>query len=159
MTRRTAIAVVITLALVLFLLTSHVFITYRLETLPNSTSAVCMISKPQYKYFALNIYPWMDLTLYTILPSSVIVICNSFIVHNLAKSRMKSLSTKGGTTLEKSFHKIVPMLLLVSTVFVLCTTPVSLYLICKYLSLHFFLNAITASVLNIFIGRSPVLFH
>ena len=139
MTRRTAVAVVITLALLLFLLSSHVFMTYRLETLPNSTSPVCIVSKPQYRYFAINIHSWMDLTLYTMLPSLIIVICNSIIVYSLAKSRMKSVgSTKGGTELQKSFHKIVPMLLLVSTVFVLCTTPVSLYLICKYLSFNSF---------------------
>ena len=139
MTRRTAVAVVITLALLLFLLSSHVFITYRLETLPNSTTAVCVVSKPQYRYFAVNIHPWMDLALYTMLPSLIIVISNSVIVHSLAKSRMESVgSTEGVNALQNSFYKIVPMLLLVSTVFVLCTTPVSLFLICKYLSLIFF---------------------
>ena len=42
------------------------------------------------------------------------------------------MTVKGATSVQKSFNKITPMLLLVSTVFVCCTCPVSLFKMSKY---------------------------
>ena len=77
-----------------------------------------------------NIIPWIDLVLYSMLPSLIIVVCNITIVIALVRIKWRnSSSIQGETTLQKSFNRIIPMLLLVSSVFVLCTLPLCIYLI------------------------------
>ena len=132
MTRRTALVVVLTLAVLLFLVNIHVFITYQLDIIKDTHQVLCRVSSAKFQYFALNIFPWIDLTLYGLLPSAIIVICNVLIVYNLSKSKKESIGKLAGkTVLQKSYNKIVPMLLLVSTVFVISTLPISVYLLRK----------------------------
>ena len=130
MTRRTAVIVMSASSFFLLVLNTHVFVTYQLDTYPHSSAISCMVSKSAYKNLAVNIIPWVDLVLYSMLPSLIIVVCNITIVITLVRIKWKnSSSVQGQTTLEKSFNRIVPMLLLVSTVFVLCTLPLCIFLI------------------------------
>ena len=130
MTRRTAVIVMAASSVSLFVLNTHVFVTYQLDSSPHSRATLCMVSKAEYMHLAFNIIPWIDLVLYSMLPSLLIVVCNITIVITLVRIKWKnSNSIQGETTLQKSFIRIIPMLLLVSTVFVLCTLPLCIYLI------------------------------
>ena len=128
MTRRTAVIVMGASSVSLFILNTHVFVTYELNTFPHSNVVSCMVFKSAYKNLSLNIIPWIDLVLYSMLPSLIIVVCNTIIVITLVRIKLKnSSSIQGETTLQKSFNRIIPMLLLVSTVFVFCTLPLCIY--------------------------------
>ena len=132
MTKRLACIVMITSAVLLAIINSPVFIMYEFVTLPKSDKRFCMADITRYKTYAFNVMPWIDLTLYTILPSFIIVNSNIVIVYTLSRNRMKSqVTAKGETALQKSFNKIIPMLLLVSTTYVVCTFPVCVYIVGK----------------------------
>ena len=129
MTRRTAYTVMIIASLTLAVINLHVFVMHHLGTLPGKLVA-CKVDETKYQFWGLNVIPWIDLVLYAILPSFIILICNAVIVCALMRSKKKALG-KGDTSVQKSFNKIIPMLLLVSTVFVVCSLPVGGYIICK----------------------------
>ena len=130
MTRRTAVMVIAASSVSFLILNTHVFVTYQINTSPHNHATSCMVSKAEYIHLAFNIIPWIDLVLYSMLPSLIIVVCNISIVIALVRIKWKnSSSIQGETTLQKSFNRIIPMLLLVSSVFVLCTLPLCIYLI------------------------------
>ena len=130
MTRKTAVIVMTASSVSLFIINIHVFVTYQIDISPHNHATSCMVSKPEYRNLAFNIIPWIDLVLYSMLPSLIIVVCNITIVIALVRIKWKnSSSIQGETTLQKSFNRIIPMLLLVSSVFVLCTLPLCIYLI------------------------------
>ena len=129
MTRRTAYTVMIIASLTLAVVNVHVFLMHHLGRLPGRPVA-CKVDETKYQFWGLNVIPWIDLILYAILPSVIIVICNAAIVYALMRNKKKVLG-KGDTSAQKSINKIIPMLLLVSTVFVICSLPVGGYIICK----------------------------
>ena len=85
MTRRLATIVVASLALLLATFNGHVFV-FEIDSVPNR-GLLCRIAKPQYQNWALNIEPGIDLVLYAVLPSFIIVNCNIIIVYNLIRNK------------------------------------------------------------------------
>ena len=71
--------------------------------------------------------PWFDLFLYAVSPSVLIISFNIIILVKLC--RRKNIGTN--TTVQRSIYKIVPMTMLVSTVFVISTMPICLFYIGK----------------------------
>ena len=136
MTRRSAWITVTALCAGFGLLNIHVFIMYGIETNPNSTVTRCTIMNSNI-YWGEVIIPWIDLVLYTVMPSVIIIACNVGIVSTLVRSRVrKHGGVQGDTTVQKSISKIIPMLLVVSTVFVLSTLPIAIfYAVGEYITL------------------------
>ena len=133
MTKRTAGIVVTIASLILGATSITISTTYPVLTLAERGDVCEMYkSKSKYKYWVANLISWIDLILYALLPALIIVISNSVIVRVLANNKMKQPG-QGETSVHKSFNKIVPMLLLVSTFFVICTLPVCISIICEYL--------------------------
>ncbi len=64
--------------------------------------------------------------LYSVLPSALIILCNVVIVHKLFRRSTSSMLADNSAA-QKSMHRIIPMLLVVSSVFVVCTLPLGLY--------------------------------
>ena len=125
MTRKLATNVLITVGCIVGLLTTHIFVWYRV---PDNANKTCTITRTPQIVNSIKVISWMDIVFYSILPSLIIICGNSIIVLTLIRSRnMSTIGVKGDTSLQKSFNKIIPMLLLVSTVFVLCTLPVGIF--------------------------------
>ncbi len=128
MTTKAAVIVVISVCIVFGIVNTHVFIMFTLHT--DGFTSVCI---PRDHYFNLEsvIVPWLDITLYTLLPSSLVIIINIVILYKIKKSTSMGLAQEGTTQAQKSLYRIVPMLLLVSTVFVVCTLPAGIFFIGK----------------------------
>ena len=126
MTRKTASVIVLVICLIFHV---HVFVTYELATPENSTNRFCAVANNKYRAIA----PWTQIILFSLLPCLIISICNIMIVYFLIKNaKLNITNTQEDTVLQKSIYKIVPMVLMVITVFVTCTLPASIYFICKF---------------------------
>ena len=128
MTRRTAWIVVTTLSGFFAVLNIHVFFMYDLQTASNSTEQVCVVME-KFGFWDSYVIAWAGMTLYTLLPSAIIIAGNITIVYKLHKSRKMKAFQEGTTEVKKSISKIIPMLLVVSTVFVASTLPLGIFYI------------------------------
>ena len=129
MTKRTAGIIVTFSSLILAAISITISTAYPVVTLADRGD-ICKMDESKYKYWVANLISWIDLILYALLPCLVIVISNSIIVQVLVKNKMKELG-QGETLAHKSLNKIIPMLLLVSTFFVICTLPTCISIICE----------------------------
>ena len=130
MTRKLAWIATSIVATATAILTSYIFVIYRPSTDP---SQICKYQDTKFTTLILKIRAWADVLIYTLVPSAIILTSNCVIVLTLyRKKRTNDMTVKGDTSVQKSFNKITPMLLLVSTVFVCCTCPVSLFKMSKY---------------------------
>ena len=129
MTRKLAWIAICIVATVIAVLASHLFAVYR-----PSDDVICRYRETEFTMLIAKIHVWADIFIYTMVPSTIIITSNSIIVLMLYRSKQTSkMTVKGATSVQKSFNKITPMLLLVSTMFVCCTCPVSLFKMSKYL--------------------------
>ena len=126
LTRRTAWATVGIFATIFALLNTHVF-TAEMATVStsNDTTARMCVVKEEHAHTISNFVVWFDMTMYTILPSLLIVFFNSVTMCSLAKAltRRKKMTTKR----TPDHAQIAPMLVLVSTFFVVTTLPISIH--------------------------------
>ena len=91
-------------------------------------------SDKSYKSFFNFVYPWMDLVLYFLIPAVILGIGDVIIIHKIISSRklrmsMMFLNKVQSKHISDKSLSITVMLLTVNAVFILCTTPVSIYLI------------------------------
>ncbi len=95
----------------------------------NSTDSeityVCTVLEKHLYYFN-NVFPWIDLLVFSVIPSSTIILANIGIVVALVR-RSKDTQVKRDQTKIKEDMKITYMLISVSLFFVLVTLPYSLY--------------------------------
>ncbi len=135
MTRRTACVTILSASACLALADSMAFRTFGLVPGPsynssNTTEEYCDVTQG-------SLYPiiaWLDLILYSLLPSLIIASTNIAIVLTLRRSGQPAAasSIQSGTSIaQRSRHRIVPMLLLVSTVFVVSSLVSSVYFLGK----------------------------
>ena len=131
MTRKLAWIATSIVAAVIAVLTSHIFVIYSPS---NNPKQICKYQHTNFITLVLKIRSWADVLIYTLVPSTIILTSNSVIILTLYRNKQTNdMTVKGDTSVQKSFNKITPMLLLVSTVFVCCTSPVSLFKMSKYL--------------------------
>ena len=86
---------------------------------------VCDVLEEHLYYFN-NVFPWIDLLVFSVIPSSTIILANIGIVVALIR-RSKNKQVKRDQTKIKEDMKITYMLISVSIFFVLVTLPYSLY--------------------------------
>lgn len=95
-------------------------------------SISCTFSHSDYKFYLSQVWPWIDASIYSFIPLALLFILNILIVVQLrtANVRQKSMistasvrhpNSGGGS---KATRQITKMLLIVSTFFLICTTPV-----------------------------------
>ena len=131
MTRKLAWIATSIVAAVIAVLTSYIFVIYRPS---NDPKQICKYQHTNFITLVLKIRSWADVLIYTLVPSTIILTSNSVIILTLYRNKQTNdMTVKGDTSVQKSFNKITQMLLLVSTVFVCCTSPVSLFKMSKYL--------------------------
>ena len=130
MTRKLAWIAIFIVAAVMIVVASPLFAIYR-----STDDVICRFQDSKIAILIAKIHVWGEIFIYTLVPSTIIITSNSVIVLTLYRNRETSNTTvKGTTSVQKSFNKITPMLLLVSTVFVCCTCPISLFKMSKYLT-------------------------
>jgi len=77
---------------------------------------------PKYVFFFSNIWPWIDVTIFALLPFLIILLCSSYIIYNQRKRRLKF----GTRTLDRSLTKF---LLISAICFVICNFPLSISMV------------------------------
>ena len=86
---------------------------------------------PRYVWFFENIWPWIDLTIFAILPFTIVTSSNIFIIYNQYRRGLKF----GYQKLDRSLTKL---LLISSISFILCNFPISIAIVIfPYVSQHF----------------------
>ncbi len=127
MNRKLALSIETLLCVLFAILNIHVFfVSGKIETFQNSSFCV---------YGDLNdwimvIRPSIGLFIYTVLPSLLIASFNTSIIFKLYRRQNTVLGFN--RAVQKSISKTVPMVLVVSTVFVVCTLPICPSNIGKY---------------------------
>jgi len=86
---------------------------------------------PNYVFFFKNIWPWIDLITYALLPFIIVVLCNAFIIHDQYKRRFKLR--------KRNLDVSLIILLLVSSIsLIICNLPIAiLAVIYPYISLSY----------------------
>ncbi|KAL4221234.1 hypothetical protein ACF0H5_019498 [Mactra antiquata] len=92
------------------------------------------VAHPDYRDFFIFIYPWVDLFLYFAIPAIILAGGEVLIIKRLMEShRMRKNMSKVQTTTTTKYSdkssSIAIMLLTVNAVFIICTTPVCIYLV------------------------------
>ena len=127
-TRKRALLYIASIALFLTVVNAFLLGAYSLKT---QGSYACNIAGDTYKSFVFNVWPWIDFTLYSIVPFLVIVICNTAIISKL-RLRKKHRDEMASDSKNSSAGKMTSMtaiLLTISAVFLLTSVPISVYLL------------------------------
>ena len=123
----------VTMRIVLAVGNSFVFFMFELQIPLNETEALCYVPNPQYHFAANILIPWIDITIYGVVPSIVILCTNVAILWKVLSSRaQRRQMTMSNIPQQMNNFKMVPMLVLVSMFFVVTTIPVCIYYISKY---------------------------
>jgi hypothetical protein len=86
---------------------------------------------PNYVFFFKNIWPWIDLVTYALLPFIIVVFCNIFIIRDQYKRRLKLRKRN----LDRS---LISLLLVSSISFFICNLPITLLaVIYPYISVSY----------------------
>lgn len=91
---------------------------------------------PTYMFFFKNIWPWIDLTTYALLPFIIVTVCNVLIIHDQYKRRLKLRKRNLDVTL-------ISLLLVSSISLILCNLPITvLAVIYPYISISYDTSAV-----------------
>ena len=129
---RTGYIVVSTIIGVLLLMNVHLL--YAVQgsevTVNNTFSTICEIDVPGYKTVYANIFAWVDLLIYFLLPVSIIVIANSATVVGILRrnSLTAALTTVNSNRMKRNRYLLI-ITLLVSCAFVIFLSPVTIFLV------------------------------
>ncbi|CAF1295636.1 unnamed protein product [Adineta steineri] len=95
---------------------------------------------PNYMFFFKNIWPWIDLATYALLPFIIVTICNILIIHDQYKRRLKLRKRN----LDRS---LITLLLVCSISLIVCNLPITiLAVIYPYISLSYDTNELYDNV-------------
>ncbi|KAH3815956.1 FMRFamide receptor-like [Dreissena polymorpha] len=137
-TKNTAVAILIVVGMFILVKNSHflygmVFkITNETNTKPNEQK--CIAIDQNYTYFEEKVQPWIDICVYCIVPFAIILIGNVLILFKVVQSQKKSRrrlhlrsQQQGIRHVQKSSKTAI--LFTLSIVFLVTTSPASIYLI------------------------------
>ncbi|XP_041361710.1 probable G-protein coupled receptor 139 [Gigantopelta aegis] len=99
----------------------------------NVTSKKCTQTDEHYRHFLYDIFPWIDLCIYCLIPFSIQIVGNCLIIGKIVlNARRMSAVMKNQNEKEnrkRQVSSMTVMLLTLNAVFLLCTSPVSVYII------------------------------
>ena len=131
--RRSAFGVLLAIAVFLLVFNAHLlFGNGNFNETKNNVTTMkkCSFIDPGYSNFFYNIWPWMDLSVFCIIPFFSLLVGNLLIVFKFVRGRQKiGPSSRIERTNQKRFSSMTRMLFTLNTVFLICTVPVSIYLI------------------------------
>ncbi|XP_033751048.1 mu-type opioid receptor-like [Pecten maximus] len=135
-TKKSAAFVITPIFVFLMLINSHIL--YGMDRIVkvdgNSTSIKCDFVSENYRYFFEELWPWVDFTIFCGLPFCFLVLGNILIITKVfasqrATKRQVAPHDPNGRTQRSQMSSMSVMLFCLNCVFLLCTTPVSIYLI------------------------------
>ncbi|KAK3096654.1 hypothetical protein FSP39_009139 [Pinctada imbricata] len=135
--RRTAGVILITILAFLFLLNGHMFFgngDLQSTTGNETTTVKCTYLDNSYQNFFENTWPWIDLTIYCIVPFLSLFIGNILIVTKFLQSRRKLRTQVAPASAseqknQKKTSSMTLMLFCLNTVYLISSVPISIYLI------------------------------
>ncbi|XP_064609468.1 probable G-protein coupled receptor 139 [Liolophura sinensis] len=132
--RRTQITLFVIFCL-LAILNSHFFFGFG-SSFDNSTGVPVLISHctvltNEYALFTENIWPWVDLAVFSMIPFCLIIVCNISLIFRVVYSRRRHrvAPTDAHTTSGVSTSSMTALLISLNTLFLFTTAPISIYLI------------------------------
>lgn len=117
-------------ALIFILINIHVLWTAELLPAPNSINPDKLICAAYaYQNFVCNVFPWINLVLYSFLPFAILLVLNSLIVVCLVRNQniVTSSMTKDDRFMRNTHRKLAITLLAISFVWIITTIPRPLY--------------------------------
>ncbi|XP_069138304.1 cysteinyl leukotriene receptor 2-like [Argopecten irradians] len=135
-TKRTAAFVITPIFVCLMVINSHIF--YGIDNVKvtngNSTTIKCSFVSSDYQRFFEELWPWVDLTIFCGLPFCFLVTGNVLIITKVfasqrATKRKVDPHNPQSRSQRSQMSSMSVMLFCLNCVFLLCTTPVSIYLI------------------------------
>ncbi|XP_060554902.1 mu-type opioid receptor-like [Ruditapes philippinarum] len=136
---RSALAVSVASFLILFLVNAHWLFVIDVQTVEihklnvSIRKSECMPLTEADKLFIENVWPWIDLVIFYLIPSFVLIVGSLAIIIRLRVNKSKRqtqiapLSNSQSAT-DKMSAQLTRMLLVLDIVFVVCTTPITVYL-------------------------------
>ncbi|KAH3848486.1 hypothetical protein DPMN_090853 [Dreissena polymorpha] len=146
-TKKTAVAVLLAVGVFILAINAHMLygMVYHIEndTNINPIEDKCSTSDQSYTYFFRNVWPWIDMCVFCIIPFVVIVIGNVLILFKVLNSHKKANVTVAPTNSHRARDQqqairnakqssMTAMLFTLNIVFLVTTLPVSIYLIGRY---------------------------
>ena len=134
-TRRTASVAAIILLGVFTALNSHIFYGHGVSDLPQYYGAgFCEPLYATYSVFWYKTWTWIDVVVAFAAPFLILVVCNSMIIYKLWKTQVKIrkmtvIASTGMRSYAKDKRNVTRTLVLLSFVFMICLTPLQVYLI------------------------------
>ena len=130
--RRTAWIVVVTITTVLAVGNSFVFFMFELQIPLNETKTLCYVPNPRYHFAANVLIPWIDIAIYSVIPTIFIACGNIAILWKVLKSRVERKQLMMQNIPDRmNDYKMIPMLILLSLFFMVTTIPICIYYIGK----------------------------
>ena len=132
-TRRTSYAFIGTVAICLALTYCHFLFGLEMEknTDGNITTPACKDIHGNYAIFLYNTFPWIDFCLFSLIPVIVQLSGNGMIICKLISSvsGLKKLTVEDTKHRKTQVSSMTAILLTLNFVFLICTTPISIFLI------------------------------
>ncbi|XP_064609469.1 probable G-protein coupled receptor 139 [Liolophura sinensis] len=138
-TRRRAMISLALILLALVILNSHHFYGFGSvynEPSFNDTESPVLISYCEYLFddygtFYQEIWPWIDLSVFSMVPFCIIVVCNISLITKIVRSRFsnKVAPTDGEGQKRVKSSSMTVLLISLNTLFLVTTAPISIYLI------------------------------
>ncbi|XP_041363568.1 neuropeptide SIFamide receptor-like [Gigantopelta aegis] len=141
-TRRKTYTIIITIMLVLATLNAHYLygLGEYIETIDNETFVdTCTGTSDDYYDFELFIWPWVDFCIYSVFPSSILIMCNISIIYKVVSSSRQvlrddfsngsSIQNRSAASRQSQSSSLTAMLLSVSFTYVVTTTPFCIFTI------------------------------
>lgn len=136
-TPRNSAIVIGVLFLIIFGLNTHIFYGFGYSKLPvYNGEGFCEPLYEGYRVFWGDVYSWIDLAVAFAIPFGFFVVINSVIIYKLRMMRlqrrkMSIIKSKSEDSSNKDANGVTVMLIMLSVVFFLCLTPVSVYFIVR----------------------------
>ncbi|XP_046366782.2 C-C chemokine receptor type 1-like [Haliotis rufescens] len=140
-TRCTALVNIAVIAVLLLALNSHYL--YGLGDVQTTTDGErtierCVSLWNGYEQFEFQVWPWIDLCVFSLIPLIVLIIANISIIQKILTRRrnarrinpvVSTITSEQKRYQDKKTSSMTIMLLVLNLVFFVCTTPISVYLI------------------------------
>ncbi|KAL8591869.1 hypothetical protein ACOMHN_044365 [Nucella lapillus] len=132
-TKRTVFVVIDVIVLFCSAFYSHNIVGMDMSDLDNDTYYMCWTKSEEHLYFIQNIFVYMELSVYCLLPFTCLVIANGVLVRKLSVSVKKAradLTHKNSHQVlarEKAANSVTLTVVVVSVTFMVLTLPISVY--------------------------------
>jgi hypothetical protein len=130
-TPRNSAIIVGVLFLIILGLNTHIFYGFGYSKLPvYNGEGFCEPLYEGYRVFWGDVYSWIDFAFAFAIPFGFFVVINSVIIYKLRR-KMSIIKSKSEDNNTKDANGVTVMLIMLSVVFFLCLTPVSVYFIVR----------------------------